>query len=112
MQTKDIPALIMLIGGAVFCTISFIRGESLHRMLIILLISLIVFFFIGCLFRYLIEKHLDNVLNPEEEEPQDEIDDEGLDAEVDGMIQGQQEGLLDDDVLMPAPDDDNYDEGE
>ena len=96
MKTKDIPALVMLSGGALSCAISLLKKVSFLQMCIYLLITLIIFFFIGCIFRYLIEKHLDNVLNPPEEISEEEEAAEGEDVgdedTEDGENESEQEG--------------------
>ena len=93
MKTRLIPLIVMLGGGAVWCAIALLKDVDLRRMLWTLLIVLIVFFAIGCIFRYLIEKHLDNVLNPPEPEPEEESEEgeEGENSE-EGENTGDDEG--------------------
>ena len=47
MKTKHIPALVMLLGGAVACVVAFINHYSLGDMLSVLSISLMIFLVIG-----------------------------------------------------------------
>ena len=81
MKTRLIPLIVMLAGGAVWCAVALLKKVDFRPMLWILLIVLIVFFTIGCIFRFLIEKHLDNVLNPPPEEENDEESGEGEEGE-------------------------------
>ncbi len=106
MQTKDIPALIMLIGGAVAFIICFFTGASFMKLLIVLLISLFIFFIIGSVVRFLVEKHLENVLFPKEEEDEEEgeeVEEGELSGEdSDDLIGGGAD--LESDMLMSASD--------
>lgn len=86
MQTRYIPAIIMLLAGAVTSVISILNRVDTLNSLIRLLVVLIVFYFIGLIAKSIIEKvnkSRDISLNSEQEEQIDEdsADDSSVTAE-------------------------------
>lgn len=75
-NTGLIPAMIMLIAGAITAIMSFMNGVSISKMLTTLLVVLIVFYLIGFCVKKLFEKYLvitkeDLAENGESEEDED-----------------------------------------
>ena len=55
MKTRFIPAVIMLLGGAVACIVTFINHYTLREMLVVLALALIVFLVIGVIVRLILD---------------------------------------------------------
>ena len=71
MNTKRIPALVMLLAGAVSTIVTYINHYSLEDMLVVLIITLIVFLIIGVAIKLVFDSfHI-------EEPDEDKVDDEG-----------------------------------
>lgn len=51
LKTKQLPATIMLLGGAVAVVVTYIRGFSLKEILLIVLASLIGFYILGLILK-------------------------------------------------------------
>lgn len=51
LKTRQLPALIMLLGGAVAAFLTYIRDFQLSEMLIIVLVSLLVFYIVGLILK-------------------------------------------------------------
>ena len=71
MNTKSIPAFIMLLGGAVACILGILnRYETIH-FVTMLFIVLVVFYFMGCIVKIVIDKNFQGmdkqVLDAQEE---------------------------------------------
>lgn len=58
MRTRYIPAGVMLIAGVVTCIISIIKGQDIIRSLTTLLIVLVLFYVIGLIAKFFVEKIL------------------------------------------------------
>ncbi|MCI9139677.1 hypothetical protein D7X25_22380 [bacterium 1XD42-8] len=84
MNTKPIPAIIMLISGALTCIVTFIYRYPLKDTLLILLGTLITFLFIG----YIVKKILDSFQFPRKEE---QIDGEMIEKQLKEKDEGKQE---------------------
>jgi len=72
-KTKNIPAIVMLLGCAVAVIVTYINGYGFSDMLKVLLLVLVVFLIIGLFIKHLFEKYIP----PIEEEVPEVIDDEG-----------------------------------
>lgn len=67
LKTKTIPALVMLMGGAVSSIVTYINHYTLENMLLIVLLSLIGFYILGMVLKKVFDSfHI--VLKKEEEE--------------------------------------------
>lgn len=77
MNTRPIPAIIMLIAGFITCIITMIQKFTVNESLIVLLISLISFYIIGGI----IKKILDYFLNPPKVESEEEAEAEKQEEE-------------------------------
>lgn len=94
MNTKLVPALVMLLAGAVCCIVTFVNGYSLREMLITLTIVLLIFLVLGFVFRILLEIFKVNEVKAQNEEVEEgETSDEG--EVVDKTSEGESiEGVL------------------
>ena len=71
MDTKRIPAFVMLLAGAVATIVTYINHYSLEDMLVVLILTLIVFLIIGVAIKLVFDSfHI-------EEPDEDKVDDEG-----------------------------------
>ncbi|HKM20615.1 MAG TPA: hypothetical protein VJZ01_01050 [Lachnospiraceae bacterium] len=83
MNTKKIPAAIMLLAGAVTCIVTFINGYTTKDMLVALFWVLVLFLIIGIV----VKKILDSFQLPDENAVGDEgevIEKEPADGETAG----------------------------
>ena len=71
-KTKNIPAIVTLLGCAVAVIVTYINGYELEKMLKVLLTVIFIFLFIGLIIKYLFEKYI-----PPIEEEEEILDDEG-----------------------------------
>jgi len=76
METKRIPALVMLLGCSVAAIMSYINHYSLEKMLKTILVALIIFLIIGCVIKVLFDKYIPIV------EEASEIDEDGVVREI------------------------------
>lgn len=72
MKTKNIPAIVMLLGCSVAVIVTYMNGYTLMQTLKILLCVLVLFLFIGLIIKHLFDKYIP----PVDEEPE-VLDDEG-----------------------------------
>lgn len=71
MNTNKIPALVMLLAGAVAVIVTYINHYSLEDMLGVLILTLIVFLILGVVIKLIFDSfHI-------EEPDEDRVDDEG-----------------------------------
>ena len=71
MNTKRIPAFVMLLAGAVATIVTYINHYSLEEMLVVLILTLIIFLIIGVAIKLIFDSfHI-------EEPDEDKVDDEG-----------------------------------
>ncbi len=71
MKLKRIPALVMLLAGAVAAIVTYINHYTLTEMLVVLILTLIVFLIIGVAIMLIFESfHID-------EPDEDRVDDDG-----------------------------------
>ena len=78
MNTKYIPAIVMLIGGLIDCIFAIINHLNLFDFTLELLIVLVVFLVIGECVRYVLDRNLNDFSdkNEEDDEEMDEDDEE------------------------------------
>lgn len=84
MKTKNIPALVMLLGGTVACIVAYINHYNLQDMLEVVLISLLVFLVLGVIIRLI----LDSFKIPNDQQVDDDgevVEKQGDDSEEDGV---------------------------
>lgn len=77
MKTKDIPAIVMLLAGGVYCLIGIRYQIPLMDFLLTLLIILLIFWIIGGIVRIVLDRFMGEIedkTEAEEEEMADETD--------------------------------------
>ena len=71
MNTKKIPAFVMLLAGSVAVIVTYINHYSLEDMLVVLILTLIVFLILGIVIKLIFDSfHI-------EEPDEDRVDDDG-----------------------------------
>ncbi len=86
LKTKTIPALVMLLGGAVTAVSCFVRHFPIILMLEGILISLVIFLIIGEIIKMLLDRI---VIKPPETEEEDEEKSDG--AVIEKTVEGETE---------------------
>lgn len=76
MNTKRIPAIVMLLGGAVACIVAYINNYNLKDMLMVVTLALVLFLGLGVVIKLI----FDSFKFPDEEK----VDDEGEVVEKQG----------------------------
>lgn len=82
MRTRYIPAGVMLLAGAVTCIISIVQKQEVVAALKTLLIVLILFYIIGFIAKFFIEKILKDFTGKETQNAEENLD--GEDSDTDG----------------------------
>ena len=84
MNTKRIPALVMLLAGSVATIVTYINHYSLEDMLVVLILTLIVFLIIGVAIKLVFDSF--HIEQPDE----DRVDDEGEVVEKTEEVQNEE----------------------
>ena len=71
MNTKRIPALVMLLAGSVAAIVTYINHYSFNDMLVVLILTLVVFLIIGVVIKLIFDSF--HIETPDE----DRVDDDG-----------------------------------
>lgn len=71
-KTRNIPAIVTLLGCLVAVIVTYLDGYKLNEMLKVLLIVIFIFLFLGLIIKHVFEKYIP----PVEDEPE-VIEDEG-----------------------------------
>lgn len=74
MRTRYIPAGVMLVAGAVTCVVSIVQDQDIVKSLINLLVVLILFYVIGLVAKFFIEKILKDLKENKNLQQPDEDD--------------------------------------
>ena len=74
MRTRYIPAGVMLVAGAVTCIVSIVQNQDIVKSLITLLVVLILFYVIGLVAKFFIEKILKDLKENKNLQQPDEDD--------------------------------------
>ena len=77
MKTKDIPAMVMLLAGGVYCLLGILCQIPLMEFLMQLLIVLLLFWMMGGIIRMVLDKFVGEIEDEAEEEEAEEKDAEG-----------------------------------
>ena len=80
MKTKDIPAIIMLLAGALYCLLGIYYQTPLMDFLVQLLIVLLAFWIIGGILRMILDHFLVKLQSQEKEE-EDSVEAEAITIE-------------------------------
>ena len=76
MKTKPIPAIVMLLGGAIACIFGMVYQYSVKHFITTLLIVLITFYVIGCIVKLILDKNFKEMEKAAEEEESEEVSEE------------------------------------
>ena len=71
MKTNYVPAIVMLLAGAVYCLFGLMSGASLFDFTVQLLIVLLVFYILGGIIRLVLDKFMGEVGKQEETQPEE-----------------------------------------
>lgn len=88
MNTKSVPAIIMLLAGFTACIAGMNAHMEVADFLKMLLIVLIVFYILGCMIEYILDKHFvvkketTDGENTNEETNEEETNDEGIETDT------------------------------
>ena len=85
MKTKEIPAIVMLLAGGVYCLFGIIYKIPLMEFLIHLLIILLVFWMFGGIIRMILDRFMGEIVIKEEEDLENS---EGEDSENESEEEG------------------------
>lgn len=91
MKTKDVPAIIMLLAGGVYCLFGILYKIPLMDFTIQLLIVLIIFWIFGGIVRMVLDRFIGEIEVKEEEE--DSKESEGSEEESDSDAGSKEEAL-------------------
>ena len=76
MKTKDVPAIIMLLAGGVYCLFGVIYKIPLMEFLIHLLTILLVFWIFGGIIRMVLDRFMGEIVVKKEEDLEDSEEEE------------------------------------
>lgn len=95
MDTKRIPALVMLLAGSVAVIVMTINHYTFEEMLVRLILILIGFLILGVAIKLIFDSfHI-------EEPDEDRVDDEGEVVEKTGLVEDEEEKSSDDNAVSP-----------
>ncbi|MBQ3560029.1 MAG: hypothetical protein IJA07_10990 [Agathobacter sp.] len=97
MKTKDIPAIVMLLAGGVYCLLGILYQIPLMDFLVQLLIVLLVFWMIGGIIRMLLDKFMGEIEDKTKEE-EEETEEKDVDGETEESDENSKEETEDSDV--------------
>ncbi|MBQ6844670.1 MAG: hypothetical protein IJO60_08565 [Agathobacter sp.] len=83
MKTKDVPAIVMLLAGAVYCLFGIINKIPLTEFLMHLLIILLIFWVFGGIVKIVLDRFIGEIEVKKEEEDSEEPTGEDSDEESD-----------------------------
>jgi len=92
-NSKLIPAIVMLLGGAVCTIMSFVNHYDLKKTTSTLLTVLLIFLVIGWVIRFNIEKYIPYIEEEEEEEDGSVIEKESEESEDGESVEETGEGV-------------------
>ena len=72
MKTKDLPAIVMLLAGGVYCLLGIFYQIPLGEFLIQLLTVLVIFWIIGGIIKMVFDKYMGEIEEKTEEESDEE----------------------------------------
>ncbi len=81
MKTKDVPAIVMLLAGGIYCVIGILYQIPLMIFMIQLLVVLIIFWVIGGIAKSVLDRFMGEIEEKTEEEEEDEESEEKEDSE-------------------------------
>ena len=82
MKTKDVPAMVMLLAGGVYCLFGILYKIPLTEFLIQLLVILLVFWIFGGILKMILDHFMGDIGVKKEEEDSENSDSEGEDTDT------------------------------
>ena len=82
MKTKDIPAIVMLLAGGVYCLLGIRYQIPLMEFLVQLLIVLLIFWIFGGIVRMILDKFMGEIEDKSKSEENEETEGEDADEEM------------------------------
>lgn len=76
MKTKDVPAIVMLLAGGVYCLFGILYKIPLMNFMIQLFTVLIIFWIFGGIIKMVLDRFMGEIEEKEEEEDSEISDDE------------------------------------
>ena len=76
MKTKDVPAIVMLLAGLVYCLFGILYNIPLTEFLVQLLVILLIFWVFGGILKMVLDHFMGEIEVKEEEEDSEASDDE------------------------------------
>ena len=95
MKTKDIPAIVMLLAGAVYCLIGIRYQIPLMDFLVQLLIVLLIFWIIGGIVRMVLDRFMGEIEDKSKSEEDEETEEKDADVEETESEETQEESAED-----------------
>ena len=83
MKTKDVPALVMLLAGCVYCILGILYKIPLMDFTVQLLIVLLIFWVFGGIVKMVLDRYMGEIV-VESEEESEETDGEESDEDAEG----------------------------
>ncbi len=81
MKTKDVPAMVMLLAGGVYCLFGILYKIPLMEFLMQLLVILLAFWMLGGILKMVLDHFMGEIEVKEEEEDSENSDSEGDDTD-------------------------------
>lgn len=82
MKTKDVPAIIMLLAGGVYCLFGILYKIPLVEFLMHLLIILLIFWIFGGIVKMVLDRFMGEIVVKKEEEDSENSKREGSEEET------------------------------
>ena len=92
MKTKDIPAIVMLLAGGVYCLIGIRYQIPLMDFSVQLLIVLLAFWIIGGIVRMVLDKFMGEIEEKAESEEEKDAEEKDVEEESDASEEQSKEG--------------------
>ena len=86
MKTKDVPAIIMLLAGGVYCLFGIIYKIPLMEFLMHLLVILLVFWMFGGIVRMILDRFMGEIVVKKEEELESSEEEEEENESEEGSV--------------------------
>ncbi len=83
MKTKDVPAIVMLLAGGIYCVIGILYRIPLMDFMVQLLIVLLIFWMLGGIAKSVLDHFMGEIEEKTEEEEEDEETEESDEKETD-----------------------------
>lgn len=96
MKTKDVPAIVMLLAGSVYCLFGILYQIPLMEFLTHLLLILLIFWILGGIIKLVLDKFMGEIEEKKEEEDSEESQEDDSDEESEKSDFEEEEALDED----------------